>query len=210
MNQPDRPVLQSKLSQLNVVPKYAKYKPKINLEILTAKKAETMLILTYFMFFACLAGVILNNIFGARTEEISNTPPLYTNYNSSSQKLFVYKTNFTFNNPSDVLVYHMTATQTNFTSLIGWEYGSQANVCSSVVIVYLSEIFACFDSNGCTNFASTASTSTTQSNEWQLVLGNNPLKFVTDMCTLRSSNKFTLDIIPAKYHIQVSLSDNPF
>ena len=196
----ERPTLRSTLSQLDFVPKYAKYNPKINLEILTARKADIMLVLTYLMFFACLAGVITISLYVTSYNEIYRYPSLALNSSS------FYSINFTITGPPNILFFQLQVSQTNFTSLVGWKHGSQAGICASVELSYASDIFACFDSIGCTEFASSGSASSaTNSNVWQLALRNDLAKVDTDMCALQSSNDFTLTIVPALYHVQVRM-----
>ena len=188
-------MLQSTLSRF--VPKYAKYKPRINLEILTARKADSMLVLTYFMFFACLAGIILMAIF------LTNDS-LETVLNPTCCSASPYTTNFTLNDPTDSFAFMMTAVQTNFTTLKNWKLGSQPGICFPVEVSFSSNIWDCLDSNGCNQFPSdVSSTASAASNVWQNVQFYSSVA-TTNMCALQSSNYFTITVIPQLYHVQVS------
>ena len=185
--------MQPNLSYLDLVPDYAKYKPKINLEILTSRKADTMLLLTYFMFAACLAGSVLINIFITTPYEKSKTPTLVRpSWNVSA----IYTTNFTFVNPPKVLTFEMYVKQTNFSSLLGWNYGSQSNICSPVSFTYESKSWACFNKDGCTKLPG-------QYNSW-ILQGSIPAQVVnTDMCSLKADKLLTVPIVSKTFHAQV-------
>ena len=182
----------STMSHLNLVPKYAKYKPRINLEILSARKASIMLVLTYFMFVASVVVVVLVSVLLDNIHENF----LYPSCCSSLS----YTTNFTVTYLPVSFTYLMLVKQTNFTSLIGFEFGSQPDVCSPVDVLYTSNVWVCFDKNGCTGSQLFNDAS---SNIWQHLQFYSNVE-TTNMCALRSSNEFTITIIPKIIHVTVS------
>ena len=112
---------------------------------------------------------------------------------------------FNFRNPTlDIATFQMQVTQTNFSSLIGWDEGSNPNVCSPVSLKYHTESWSCFSNNGCTNYSS-AKFSGESTNEYYQVGKSDIVTVTTNMCELRiSSDGYSLDIIPEVFHIQVS------
>ena len=200
MEELERTTVLSMTSQLNLIPHYSKYRPKINLEILTSRNATTMLILTYFMLFACLAGSISVALLVNQSVTKQSYPQMCYNCNNVS---LPYMEVFNFRNPTlDIATFQMQVTQTNFSSLIGWKEGSNPSVCSPVSLTYNTKSWTCFSNNGCTNFTS-ARHSGENSNEYFLIANSNTMNLITDMCILKSSGSFTLDIIPEVFHIQV-------
>ena len=203
MSDLERPTISSLTSKLNLIPNYSKYKPKINLEILTSRNATTMLVLTYFMLFACLAGSISISLFVHQNVTRYAYPEMCSNCSNTS---LPYSTSFNFINPiSNIVTFQMQVTQTNFSSLIGWTEDSKPNVCSAVSLKYNTKSWACFNNNGCLNFTS-EQYSGENTNEYFLIGNSDVQTIITNMCALRtSSDGFTLDVIPEVFHIQVSM-----
>ena len=196
---------QNTLASLELVPDYARYKPKINLEILTSRRLDTMLLLTYLIFAACLAGSIAVHKLIASVTETDTSPRSYSLQNITNiQNRLIYMTNFTVIQPKLVLLFEMKVTQNDFTSLLGWDYGSQPNVCSTVSLKYFSYLWACFNSNGVCKKYISDTTFEQSSKKWLLVQSNPPQTFTTDMCTLKAQKTVSLEIIPLLYHVQVS------
>ena len=202
MNDMERPsVLHSAIKNLNVIPNYSKYKPKINLEILTSRKADTMLVVTYFMFFACLSGSLLVYFLVYEHKVTYYHPNVCLNCTNIS---LPYTVSMSFTDPpSSLLTLQLETTQSNYTSLIGWNEGSQSNICSPVSFDYEVSSWACFNNNGCTNFTEDKYTGD-NTNQYFFVGHSGTQSVTTDMCQIKTaSNGYSLIIMPTFYHFQV-------
>ena len=190
------PTLQpSSLSQISLVPKYAKYKPRISLEILSARNASIVLVLTYFMFFASVTIIIFVSILLDYYHETLSYPSCCSSVS--------YTINFTETFTADSFTYTMMVTQSNFTSLKGWKVGSQSGICSPVEVFYTSNIWVCFNNNGCVGHqVSNEISSDTMS--WQHLQSYEDVA-ITNMCILRESSGFTITVIPKIIHVTVSI-----
>ena len=177
------------------VPKYSKYQPKINLEILTAKSANRMLIVTYVAFIVCLVVylIYLNSQF-RKYSQITN-PSRCSKCGSSYSYYNFYK------NQDSTFAFKLDVTQSNFTTLIGWDEGSQPGVCTPVSLVYDLFLWACYDSQGNCVFPMKADRN--NPDYWHYVYTERKININTNMCSLKASDSFTTSLIPPSYQNDV-------
>ena len=196
--------LRSIVSTLEVVPSHSKYKPKIHLETLTGRTADIMLMLTYFMFFACVAiNIIFRSVGYINYNEIKTG--LCQNCSNSSQ---TYTLNITDVSKQDILSFKIQVTQNNFTSLVGWTQGSHLKVCSPVTLQYDAKVWICLNSNGCHSFSSISAITTSQisSSSWVLFDVEQGKTLTTNMCRLRLERSITVNLISSSFNIHVSVT----
>ena len=104
--------LSMSLSASNLVPSYAQYKPRINLETLSARIANNMLLLTYLVFTLC---VIFSSIYrqtGTISDNYTNPNTCRNCTNSSS----IYTESIYEKSLNGVLNFKFQVKQSNFTN----------------------------------------------------------------------------------------------
>lgn len=183
-------------ADLEIVPNYAKYKPQIYLEILTARNLNTIIFINLFI----IAAFMLVSIeFGQNFTKLRNVylyPEPCPQCNSST----AYTSSQEFQNSEFIANLKIDITQNNFTTLVGWSEGSKPGVCQPVSLTVTTTLYACFDSSGCSTINDESDIST---NEWNSVYTTEPQNIATNMCRLKRLGKFTYNVLPSLLNTRV-------
>ena len=185
-----------------IVPVYSKYKPKINLEVLSAKSAKYMLLFNFVAFILCFATDFYGLVSGFRMKNI--TPPPSKLCTSCSNISEPYTATTVFYDVPDLITMGANVLQTNFTSLRGWDIGSQPDVCTPVSLNYDVELWACSQSYGCGESFSTPNSNQYIPDTWLYVYSKENNILTTDMCKLKFEGFIHLTLFPVCYQYQVN------
>lgn len=175
--------MESKASFDVGTPSYSKFQPKINLEVLSAKSANKMILLTYLVFVICLFLDIFSmvQILSISTKIVPSNS--CTTCDTKSTDPYTYS--HYFYNQINVVTYDIQISQSNFTGLVDWTTGSQPHICSEVSLNYDLSIWACYLQNGCTSFDQPNSNANNE-NSWHISKQIVNAFIKTDMCELKS------------------------
>ena len=187
-------------TETDVLPSYSKYKPKINLEVLSAKAAKYMLLINAISFAVCFLFDVTTLLEGFDQNDNIVPSSLCSNSGNLSNSFY---SNYTWYKVHNVMTYRTNIIQTNFSGLVGWEAGSQPGVCTSVTLNFDVELWSCNLNNGCGESFSVKDSNVYYSDKWLYVYSEQGVRITTDMCQLNVSGKFSFPLIPNFYQYQV-------
>lgn len=194
--------MEAKVSFDNVAPSYSNFQPKINLEVLSAKSANRMILLTYFVFIICLFLDLFTVLESLQIKSNLLSPGVCTICNNTSTDSYTYR-NY-FYNQNNVVTFQVEVSQSNFTNLVDWTVGSQPHICSPVSLSYDLDIWSCYNANGCTSFDQPNSNINNE-NSWHISKQVVNAVISTDMCTLSSlSDKYSYMLLSRTYKFEVT------
>ena len=186
--------------ETETLPSYSKYKPKINLEVLSANAAKYMFLFNAVAFAVCFLFDLAALIEGFSQNNYIIPSSLCSNSGNISNSYF---SNYSWHKVRDVITYSGNVIQTNFTGLVGWETGSQPGVCTPITLYFDVELWACNLNDGCGDSFSVKDSNIFYRDKWLYVYSKQGIRVTTDMCHLNVSKRFSFPIIPNFYQYQV-------
>jgi hypothetical protein len=222
----DSPLLTRDDSIINSVETkiYAEHRPKIMLEVLSAQTAGVVLIFTYISFIFCFAIDISNTarafsdtvfVFkptscSSTTNQITNTShPFSSNVTwapsvAPDLDQVCQSSDYLWNNTvydlSNVISVELTVSQSNFTGLTNWS-STSSDSCTTATASYDVTLWACYQSNGCTDFSSSAYDNSQDT--WHRALILNQQLLSVDLCSLVEGKDLDESIFPNTFQNQV-------